>query len=101
MVLEGQSLLCSCRTWTELVSNYCIMLDNYKQHCVSRSALMLHLHGTSEKDMPHALQQVCGLPCIMTNVPPRHAACWLDSFSSWSGTAIATEIAYSHNCWLL
>lgn len=41
-----------------MVPKFSIILDNYKQHCVSRSALMLHLHGTRTQDMPQALQQV-------------------------------------------
>lgn len=44
------------RSWAEMITKFVIILDNYKQHCVSSSAILLHLHGS--KSMPHALQQV-------------------------------------------
>lgn len=34
-----------------MVSRFSVLLDNYKQHCISRSALALHLHGRTEEDM--------------------------------------------------
>eukprot|EP00878_Enallax_costatus_P004393 GHUV01004631.1.p1 GENE.GHUV01004631.1~~GHUV01004631.1.p1 ORF type:complete len:1313 (+),score=319.45 GHUV01004631.1:85-4023(+) len=47
----------SIKTWPEMINNFNIILDNYKKHCVSRSALMLHLHG-SKDNVAVALQQM-------------------------------------------
>eukprot|EP00879_Flechtneria_rotunda_P005368 GHRR01005656.1.p1 GENE.GHRR01005656.1~~GHRR01005656.1.p1 ORF type:complete len:1010 (+),score=343.06 GHRR01005656.1:121-3150(+) len=45
----------SIKSWTQMVSRFSVLLDNYKQHCLSRSAAMLHLQGNTDRDM----QQLC------------------------------------------
>jgi hypothetical protein len=39
-------VLLLCRTWAQMVSRFEALLQCYQQHCVSRSAVMLHLHNT-------------------------------------------------------
>eukprot|EP00775_Hariotina_reticulata_P008714 gene8714-8895_t len=40
----------SVRRWPQLVSNFNVLIDNYKHHCVSRAALFLHLKGDHDLD---------------------------------------------------
>jgi len=48
-VIEAELVL-HCRHWSQLVFNFNVLLQNYKHHCVSKSALMLHLKGDHEVD---------------------------------------------------
>lgn len=50
------SLLLStlCRTWAQMVSRFEALLQCYREHCVSRTAMLLHLHSTD----PLSVQEV-------------------------------------------
>lgn len=60
-------LLTLCRTWAQMVSRFEALLQCYQEHCVSRTAMLLHLHSTD----PLSVQEVgvgrlrckCSLPC--------------------------------------
>lgn len=41
-------VLVCLRTWAQMVSRFEALLQCYQEHCVSRSATMLHLHGSDK-----------------------------------------------------
>lgn len=43
-----------CRTWAQMVSRFESLLQCYQEHCVSRTAMLLHLHSTD----PLSVQEV-------------------------------------------
>lgn len=62
-------MLLLCRTWAQMVSRFEALLQSYREHCVSRSGLMLHLHNTDALSMQEVQQHNIHVNMRCTSYP--------------------------------